>query len=184
MGVQSTLGEMANRVISTMHELPELSHLPINELHSIPLGHLRKNATRLHAVCRYKRGLRKANISGPEDVRRIDLHPEVINENWDRYAAFLLYHEYLHALGFSSHNRTFRDMEALWPDLESQSMGKSFGVHLRSRLAKWMWQCPSCDMQHARTRRSNGRYRCRTCESVLIDVAAEENYSSSSVLSP
>ena len=30
-----------------------------------------------------------------EDVETIDLHPHLLNENWEDYARFVLYHEYL-----------------------------------------------------------------------------------------
>jgi len=167
------LEDIAAEVIAIMLTIPELVDLPVAELEQIPLGKLRKNATNLHAVCRYKKGVRKENGVGPEDVRCVDVHPEALTNKWMRYAAFLLFHEYLHALGFANHNRTFRQMEALWPDEEARSMGKAFGTHLRMRKAKWLWECPKCAISHPRTRRSNGRYRCRKCRVVLVDIPVD-----------
>ena len=43
--------------------------------------------------------MRKSEISGPNDVRCVDVHPAALTVDWQRYAEFLLYHEYLHALG-------------------------------------------------------------------------------------
>jgi hypothetical protein len=157
-------------VIATMHGIADLDSFPINELRDIPLGRLRRDATRLHAVCRYRKGIRKSQIQGPEDVRCVDVHPEALTGDWRRYAAFLLYHEFLHALGFSGHDRTFRRLEAMWPDDEARAMGPAFGAHLRSRAAKWLWTCPSCGLEHPRFRPSNGRYRCRKCRVVLVDT--------------
>lgn len=157
-------------VIARMHDIPALEGLPIEALHDIPLGRLRRDATRLHAVCRYRKGVRRAEISGPADVRCVDLHPAAMTQEWRRYAAFLLYHEYLHALGFTGHDRTFRALEALWPDAEAREMGPAFGAHLRARAAKWLWTCPSCGIEHPRSKRSNGRYRCRTCRVRLVDA--------------
>lgn len=167
------LDNLASSVVLKMQQIPQLSGLPITELEAIPLGRLRKDATRLHAVCRYQKGVRKAEISGPADVRCVDVHPAALTQDWQRYAAFLLYHEYLHALGFAGHDKTFRNLEALWPDEEARGMGKSFGLHLRKRAAKWLWTCPQCAKEYARNRRGKGRYRCRNCSVILIDVKAE-----------
>ena len=156
-------------VISKMRGIPGISHLPVQQLPAIPLGLLRRNATRLHAVCRYRRGVRKKDGVSPSDVRCIDVHPYALTDEWSRYADFLLYHEYLHALGLSNHGREFRELESLWPDTEARSMGEKFGMHLRERSSKWLWVCPSCGNRHPRARRGNGRYRCRDCKVVLED---------------
>ena len=53
-------------------------------------------------------------------MRKIDLHPDLFSESrWERLAASVLYHEYLHALGFR-HCPTFRKLESLWPDVEAR----------------------------------------------------------------
>jgi predicted RNA-binding Zn-ribbon protein involved in translation (DUF1610 family) len=168
-----TLEVTAQAVIATMSSLHELAGLSIDELRAIPLGRLRRDATRLHAVCRYRKGIRKADIQGPADVQCVDLHPAALEGDWRRYAMFLLYHEYLHALGFAGHDRTFRRLEALWPDTEARAMGPAFGTHLRTRAAKWLWTCPQCGIEHPRSRRSNGRYRCRVCQVILVDAARD-----------
>lgn len=175
MDDERILTRLASNVVHTMHQIPQLSLLPVNELQNIPLGRLRRDAIRLHAVCRYQKGVKKSEISGPVDVRCVDVHPAALTNDWQRYAAFLLYHEFLHALGFAGHNKTFRDLEALWPDLQARGMGKSFGNHLQKRAAKWLWTCPRCSKEHRRTRRGRGRYRCRECQIVLIDVKQSEN---------
>ena len=170
MSDENVLANLAKAVIVTMHQIPQLDQLPVHELQKIPLGRLRRDATRLHAVCRYQKGVRKSEFVGPDDVRCVDVHPVALTEDWQRYAAFLLYHEFLHALGFTGHDRAFRNLEALWPDAEARNMGKSFGNHLRKRAAKWVWTCPQCSKEHPRTRRGMGRYRCRECRVVLLDV--------------
>ena len=166
------LGARGELVISTMRRIPGISHLPVEDLDTIALGMLRRSATRLHAVCRYRRGVRKSEGVTPADVRCIDVHPYALTEEWSRYADFLLYHEYLHALGISNHGREFRELEALWPDDEAREMGEDFGRHLKERSSKWLWVCPSCGNRHPRARRGNGRYRCRDCKAVLEDVRA------------
>jgi predicted RNA-binding Zn-ribbon protein involved in translation (DUF1610 family) len=170
--MEPELGERGLLVISAMRGIGGISHLPVDELDGVPLGMLRRSATRLHAVCRYRRGVRKSEGVTPADVRCIDVHPYALTEQWSRYADFLLYHEYLHALGISNHGREFRELEALWPDDEAREMGEDFGRHLRERSSKWLWVCPSCGNRHPRARRGNGRYRCRDCKIVLEDVRA------------
>mgnify|MGYP001000827046 CR=1 FL=1 len=155
------LDKLASSVVLKMQQIPQLSGLPITELEAIPLGRLRKDATRLHAVCRYQKGVRKAEISGPADVRCVDVHPAALTQDWQRYAAFLLYHEYLHALGFAGHDKTFRNLEALWPDEEARGMGKFFRLHLGTRACTWLWTCPQCASDNAPNRRENRRQQCR-----------------------
>ena len=125
------LEERGQAVITRMRGIPALSHLPLDDLPSIPLGLLRRSATRLHAICRYRRGARKSEGVAPTDVRCIDVHPYALTDQWSRYADFLLYHEYIHALGIFNHGREFRELEALWPDEGARSMGQEFGRYLR-----------------------------------------------------
>lgn len=160
-------------VIEEMMNMPDLSDLHVEGLSQIPLGKLRINAVRLHAVCRYKKGVKKTDEISPDSVRCIDIHPRALNDQWSRYANFLLFHEFLHALGFSNHGKEFRRLEALWHDREACEMGRSFSAYLRDLNARWLWVCPSCDMKHTRSKRSNGRYRCRLCLRPLIDVKGE-----------
>ena len=166
----SSLEEMRDSVIEEIRNMPELSRFHVDGLSRIPLGKLRSNAVRLHAVCRYKKGVRKKDKILPLDVKCIDIHPRVLNFKWMKYAKFLLYHEYLHALGFSNHGKQFRRLEALWYDQDARNMGHSFGVFIRKLNDRWLWCCPSCGIRYSRSKKSNGRYRCRSCNSLLIDV--------------
>ena len=165
-----SLENMSDFVIEEMKNMPDLSDFHIGGLPQIPLGKLRINAVRLHAVCRYKKGVRKTDQISPDSVRCIDIHPLALNDKWAKYANFLLFHEYLHALGFSNHGREFRRLEALWHDDEAREMGRSFSTYLRNLNGKWAWICPSCGKKHVRSKRSNGRYRCGLCLRPLIDV--------------
>ena len=168
-----SLEETSLSVIEEMMNMPDLSDLHVEGLSQIPLGKLRINAVRLHAVCRYKKGVKKTDEISPDSVRCIDIHPRALNDQWSRYANFLLFHEFLHALGFSIHGKEFRRLEALWHDREACEMGRSFSSYLRNLNARWLWVCPSCDMKHTRSKRSNGRYRCGLCLRPLIDVKGE-----------
>ena len=166
----TSLGEIKDSVIKEIMNMPELSRFHVDGLHRIPVGKLRSNAVRLHAVCRYRKGVRKTDKILPLDVKCIDIHPKVLNHRWIKYAKFLLYHEYLHALGFSNHGKKFRRLEALWYDQDAKKMGRSFGVYVRKLNDRWLWLCPSCGIRYSRSKKSNGRYRCRSCNSLLIDI--------------
>ncbi len=166
----STIEEHRDIVLATMYDLEVADHAAIDSLTAVPLGRLRRNATRLHAVCRYRRKLKSSGPLGTSDVREVALHPVALEEGWARYARFLLYHEFLHALGNVGHDARFRELEARWPDEEARHMGPAFGAQLRQRANRWIWTCPDCGRSHSRSRRSNGRYLCRACRIPLTDV--------------
>ena len=111
------LEERGQAVITRMRGIPALSHLPVDDLPTIPLGLLRRSATRLHAVCRYRRGARKSEGVAPADVRCIDVHPYALTDQWSRYADFLLYHEYIQYVpqwqrsSYSSTEREYPDAD-------------------------------------------------------------------------
>ena len=160
-------------VISRMRTIPGISDLPVEQLPSIPLGLLRRNATRLHAVCRYRRGVRKKDGVSPSDVRCIDVHPYALTEEWSRYADFVLYHEFLHALlPVTGHGPGFRALESLWPDEEADAMGNGFRDFIRERrsdILKWELHCPSCGWSYMRKKPMTGR-RCVKCKTTLENI--------------
>tara|TARA_Y100000588_G_C14189400_1_gene897302 strand:+ start:1147 stop:1716 length:570 start_codon:yes stop_codon:yes gene_type:complete len=170
--LKSSLEYLRFRVIGIMSKMESLSGRNLKPLADVPLGTLRKNATRLHGVCRYNQGIdkRRTDLS-PLDVKEVALHPESLKNEWIRYAEFLMFHEFLHALGFSGHNRTFRQLESHWPDTGAKEMGIEFSKYLRQRNAKFAWKCPNCYWQTKRSMRAAGRYICRTCRVKLVDFA-------------
>ena len=157
-------------MISRMRGISGISHLPVEQLPSIPLGLLRRNATRLHAVCRYKRGVRKKDGVFPSDVRCIDVHPYALTEEWSRYADFVLYHEFLHALlPVAGHGPGFRALESLWPDEGADAMGNGFSDLIRERRAdilKWELHCRKCGWKYLRKKPMVGG-RCVNCKTAL-----------------
>jgi len=162
------LEELRKIVLPVMRILKLINLEEEEKLKQIPLGLIRKNATRMHAVCRFNPGP-KGYKKRIEDVKEVAIHPEALNEKWIHYARFLMFHEYLHAIGNIRHDSVFRELENLWPDEKAKNAGKEFGKYLRNRAAKWFWTCPKCNKQHPRTRKSNGRYLCRKCKVTLID---------------
>jgi len=178
--------ERSLRVISIMKGIPEISHLPIDGLSQIPLGLIRATSFTRHAVCRFRKGtnplLRKPDIN---DVRCIDIHPLALTDEWSDYADFLLYHEYLHALGYFYHDAEFRRVEALWPIKEAcinagsrvkPSMGNRFAEFLFGRrpdIFKWVLVCPSCQDRSFSRYPSTGK-NCSKCKSTLVCIERQK----------
>lgn len=168
--VQSAgLDRLRERVLLTMQGMAVLGDVDRSSLRLIPLGLLRKSATQRHGVTRWIR-----HPSGKLSVETVDLHPRLLDDEWSDYAAFVLFHEYLHALGWRAHDRTFRTLEATWPDTQASLRGPDFTRRMREGKATWYWRCPSCEHDYPRQRKAGGQYLCRTCRHVLQDVPAED----------
>ena len=164
----SELKSLSDFVIEVMLGIDIWSEQQLTSLTKVELGVLRKNATQRHGVTRWKRGIR--NPQGPNDVEVIDLHPRLLSKKWHPYAACVLHHEFIHALGFLPHDSKFKSLEALWPSEQSKKMGKGFTEMLRMERATWLWTCPTCGKEHPRQKQGKGKYMCRICKSKLIDV--------------
>ena len=166
--MMSDLEERSQRVISIMMGIGELSHLRIDHLHRVPLGLLKEGTYGRHGVCRFKRGS-KIPLS-PLKVRCIEIHPLLLTEEWSRYADFVLYHEFLHALlPVSGHGPEFRALEALWPDEEADDMVNGFCDFIRERrsdILKWELHCPNCGWRYLRKKPMVGG-RCVKCKTTL-----------------
>jgi len=167
-GAKQALEQLRDDVIEIMRDMPVWSEAPVGNLSTIPLGVLRKNATQRHGVTRWKRGV-NLDAMNIDDVEVIDLHPRLLEEKWRPYGAFVLHHEYIHALGFRGHDSTFRALEAAWPGRTASKHAKEFTEMLRRSRADWLWVCATCQNTYPRQKKSGGRYRCRACSTVLTD---------------
>ena len=149
--------------------MAEWQEYDVDKLALIPLGVLRRNSTQRHGVTRWQIGADPQNLA-IMDVEVIDIHPRLLDEKWKPYAAFVLHHEYIHALGFREHNRIFRYLENAWPGSTASKHGPEFTEYLRLENATWIWQCSKCGKGYPRKKQSRGRYKCRNCNVVLNDV--------------
>ena len=166
---EQRLARLSDDVLNEMHLLGKWDQHNLDQLHTIPHAVLRRNATQRHGVTRFRRRAKGCELK-TEDVETIDLHPQLLDEAWGDYARFVLYHEYLHALGNRFHDAPFRTLEELWP-FTGAERGREFTQFLRQSTATWLWVCETCDKQYPRKTKANRRYRCRICSSILIDVA-------------
>jgi len=162
------LDELKEFVIEVMGSMEIWSNQQLTKLAEIDLGVLRKNATQRHGVTRWRRGVN--NPTKPEEVEVIELHPRLLSVDWKPYAAWVLHHEFVHALGYTAHDSTFRSLERMWPSQESSEMGPKFTEMLRRERANWLWICDQCKKEYPRQKQSGGRYMCRVCKKVLRDV--------------
>ena len=113
------------------------------------------------------RGVRKP--TSPEQVEVIDLHPRLLSDEWMPYAAWVLHHEFVHALGYTAHDSTFRSLEALWPSQESSKMGHVSLKHCVGKRPLGYGSVPIV-IRNILGKPGKGRYLCRTCKTVLKDV--------------
>ena len=160
--------ELREFVIEVMTSMGIWSEELLTKLTNIDLGVLRKNATQRHGVTRWRQGIR--NPTMPEEVKVIELHPRLLSSEWKPYAAWVLHHEFVHALGYTSHDSTFRSLERLWPSKEASTMGVKFTESLRKEKAKWLWVCDKCKKEYPRQKKAMGKYMCKICRQVLRDV--------------
>ena len=151
-------------MISIMKKIPDLSHFPLDELTIVPLGLMRKVTALRHGVCRWNRGAPLEIHS----IKGVNLHPDILDERWSRYAKFVLYHEFLHALGHRYHDSDFYFLEGLWPDEEAIDMKVQFSDFVMKKYCKWELVCSSCNLTQLRSRRTTGRYICRKCKSPMV----------------
>ena len=160
--------ELRGFVIEVMTSMGVWSEELLTKLINIDLGVLRKNATQRHGVTRWRQGIR--NPTMPEEVKVIELHPRLLSSEWKPYAAWVLHHEFVHALGYTAHDSTFRSLERLWPSKEASTMGVKFTESLRKEKAKWLWVCDECKKEYPRQKKAMGKYMCKSCRQVLRDV--------------
>ncbi|MDA0715484.1 MAG: hypothetical protein O3A74_02840, partial [archaeon] len=79
------LEQLRSFVLLKMAEIHDFQSSRFATLEKIPLGVLRKNATQKHGVTRWRQHTHHLSIEG------IELHPELLCEEWQEYAKFVLY---------------------------------------------------------------------------------------------
>ena len=166
---QTVMEHHRAQVLATMRTLGLIDAQAESMLTNVRLGVLRSSATQRHGATRW---VREANGTLTVDV--VDLHPNLLTEEWSDYARFVLFHEYLHVLGHRAHDSSFRTLERSCPDREASQQVRAFTHARRMARAKWHWVCTSCVQRFPRQRRGGGRYLCRTCRTVLVDERVQD----------
>ena len=143
----------------------------LNDLKKIKFGLLRKNSVYRHGVTRFlPKNKWESEIPNSSCVKVVDIHPLLLEPEWEIYREIIIYHEFIHCLGYLGHNKEFYNIESLWPTIiQKKIQGQKFMQVLQQKNSTWRWICPKCDIQILRQRRSSGRYICKKCNCKLID---------------
>ena len=160
------LKERALKVISVMKTIPELQHFPLNDLRKVPLGLLRNKSVYRHGVCIYNSKNFHSEWDCTKHVEIVKIHPLAITDKWIHYGNHVIYHEFLHALGFDNHGKEFRRLEALWPYHEASKLDSPFMELLLKQHHNWVHTCSKCDYVTYSINNSS-RPLCPTCKTVL-----------------
>lgn len=163
------LEKLRDFVIEVMLSMEIWDDFNLNPLRNIELGLLRKNATMKHGVTKWPKGVTLEDAS-IDNIATIEIHPELLAKEWSAYAAFVLHHEFVHALGYKSHNSSFRKKERAWPGKDVRKLAPKFTEYLARKSAKYIWLCNVCNMEIPRKKPSNGKYKCRKCSMTLVDI--------------
>ncbi|MBJ23187.1 MAG: hypothetical protein CMB64_00815 [Euryarchaeota archaeon] len=159
------------KVLKTMEQINFFTQNDIKELKKVKIGFLRKNAVYRHGVTRFLPTKKWNKINAdPSCVRIVDIHPLLIENEWETYREIIIYHEFIHCLGYIGHDKSFYKIEALWPTInQKEILGQKFMNVLKLKNSKWKWKCNKCQIHVLRQKKSSGRYICRKCNSKLID---------------
>ena len=161
------LKERALKVISVMKTIPELQHFPLNDLKKVPLGFLRDKSVHRHGICRYNSKDSHSEWDCTKHVEIVKIHPLAITDKWIHYGNHVIYHEFLHALGFSNHGKEFRRLEALWPYHEASKLDTLFTELLLKQHHNWVLSCTDCDFISYTVNEPRSCFICRKCRTRL-----------------
>ena len=166
------LEKSKENVLNIMAKIDFFSENDINNLRKIRMGFLRKNSVYRHGVTRFLPTNKWNSIyANPSCVRIVDIHPELIKQEWETYREIIIFHEFIHCIGYLKHNKEFYSLESLWPTIsEKKELGERFMNYLKLNNSKWKWVCNKCKIHVLRQRKSSGKYICRKCNNKLIDI--------------
>ena len=167
------LKKSVNSVLDTMVKLGFDITKEISELKNIKMGLLRKSSVYRHGVTRYL-PTNKWNSTNPNPscVRVVDIHPLLLESEWEIYREIIIFHEFIHCLGYLGHDKIFYKLESLWPTIkQKKSLGNKFMNILKLKNSTWKWVCPKCNIEVFRQRKSSGKYICIKCKCKLLDKA-------------
>ena len=96
----------------------------------------------------------------------------MFEEKYSLYAEFVLYHEYIHCLGNFSHDKNFRQLENLWPNIEKMNIfGRQLTRELQKNNSQWAWTCSKCGFIVKRsTRKFRSNYFHKECLGKLENI--------------
>ncbi len=171
--VNSILNSSKVSVLRTMSNINFFTKKNLSDLEHVRLGLLRKNSVYRHGVTRFlPKNKWNSNTPNPYCVKIVDIHPLLLEAEWSIYREIIIFHEFIHCLGYLGHNKEFYNLESLWPTInQKKELGQKFMQTLKQKNSTWKWICPKCNMNVLRQRKSLGKYICKKCNCKLIDEA-------------
>ncbi|MAK04310.1 MAG: hypothetical protein CMA03_00285 [Euryarchaeota archaeon] len=160
-------------VLKTMSKMDFFTENDLNSLDLVKIGLLRKNSVYRHGVTRFlPKNKWSSKVPDPSCVKVVDIHPLLLNYEWETYREIIIFHEFIHCLGYLGHNKQFYKLESLWPTInQKDTLGRKFMEVLKLKNSTWKWICPKCNLKVLRQRKSSGKYICKKCNCKLIDEA-------------
>ena len=137
--------------IQVLVELGVVNRKMLASIDQIPLTVLKRSATIRHGSTKWKKGCQF--MEHQMRLERFLFIQNCLSQAGDLTEVWVMYHELIHACGYVRHDRTFRKIEACWPEKASKALGKYFTTYLRSKKYEWNWTCPSCNSVYLRQRK-------------------------------
>ena len=155
-----TFVDMDNERFFSAYELSQLS--------KIEVSFLTKNSISRHGLTT---NLDKSKKISPSNCK-VRLNRKLFEKKYFLYAEFVLYHEYVHCLGNFSHDKNFRQLENLWPNIsEMNSFGRQLTRELQETKSQWAWTCSKCGFIVKRSsRKFRSNYFHKECLGKLENI--------------
>ena len=168
------LSQLRHNVISKMRVFVDInnerffSDYELSQLSKIEVSFLTKNSISRHGLTT---NLDKSKKISPSNCK-VRLNRKLFEEKYSLYAEFVLYHEYIHCLGNFSHDKNFRQLENLWPNVEKMSIfGRQLTRELQENNSQWAWTCSKCGFIVKRsTRKFRSNYFHKECLGKLENI--------------
>ena len=102
----------------------------------------------------------------------VRLNKKLFEKKYSQYAEFVLFHEYIHCLGNFSHDKNFRQLENLWPNIrEMNTFGRQLTRELQETKSQWAWTCSKCGFIVKRSsRKFRSNYIHKECLGKLENI--------------
>ena len=138
------------------------------QLTEIEVSFLSRNSVSRHGLTT---NLDKSKKISPSNCT-VRLNRKLFEKKYFPYAEFVLYHEYVHCLGNFSHDKNFRYLENLWPNMKKMNIfGRELTRELQENNSKWAWTCSKCGfVVKCSTRKFRSNYFHKECLGKLENI--------------
>ena len=168
------LSQLRYNVITKMRTFVDLNNerffpdYELSQLSEIEISFLTRNSISRHGLTTNFDKSKK--ISSSNCI--VKLNRSLFEKKYLPYAEFVLFHEYIHCLGNFSHNKNFRQLEILWPNIgEMNTFGRQLTRELQETKSQWAWACSKCGFIVKRSsRKFRSNYFHKECLGKLENI--------------